>query len=130
VAAFVLNGTPRPAISGDDHEVVADPIRLRQILRNLFTNALRFGGPNIGFESVRVGDKVMLRVTDDGPGPDPELVESIFEPYVHVRWERTPASIGLGLAVSRHLAQLMGGDLTYGRRSEVTVFELVLPAAD
>ncbi len=108
----------------------ADSLRLRQILRNLLTNARRYGGDRIEIEMRRRGDRVEIAVVDDGPGVPPAEAEAIFEPYQSAHPPGTqPASVGLGLAVSRRLARLMGGDLIYRRRDGWTVFELSLPAA-
>ncbi len=105
----------------------ADPLRTRQIIRNLFTNALRYGGDSIRFEIDLRGDAVVVRAIDDGD-PIPEAKRQlIFEPY-HRAHDSTsqPASVGLGLTVARRLARLMGGDLTY-RADAGNVFELSLP---
>jgi signal transduction histidine kinase len=104
---------------------------VRQVLRNLVSNALKYGGTNV---TVRVGyesDVAFVRVEDDGEGVEPEERETIFEPYR--RAHDAPgltASMGLGLAISRQLARLMGGDLTYTRESSLTVFTLSMPKAD
>ncbi len=107
----------------------ADPLRTRQIIRNLFTNALRYGGDAIRFEIGRRGDLVVVRAIDDGdPIPDGKQ-ELIFEPYHRAHSSGSqPASVGLGLTVARRLARLMGGDLSY-RIEGGNVFELTLPAA-
>ncbi len=106
-----------------------DPVRVRQILRNLVTNAYRYGGDRIRIGVRRCGDTVAITVFDDGAGiPGPQRA-AVFEPYE--RAHETPGrtgSLGLGLAVSRHLARLMGGDLVY-RDADGSVFELVLPGA-
>lgn len=107
---------------------VGDPGRVRQIIRNLTSNAIRYGGNRrrIGFGS---GDEaVFLEVLDDGPGIDPQEWERIFEPYHRVHDRATqPAAIGIGLSVARHLARLMGGDLSFGRVDGWSVFRLELP---
>jgi signal transduction histidine kinase len=108
----------------------ADPLRVRQIIRNLLTNAMRFGGPEVVVELGREDDAVCVRVKDNGPGPSPEVAERIFEPYVRtLDAVTTPRSIGLGLAVARHLALLMDGDIRFVRRDGWTEFELKLPPA-
>ena len=103
-----------------------DPLRFRQIVRNLLSNALRYGGDRVrvigGFEA----GGVYLRVLDDGAGIPLEDRESVFLPYTRSRSDTAlPGSIGLGLPVSRRLARLMGGDLTY-RYENGSVFELTL----
>ncbi len=110
---------------------VGDPGRVRQIIRNLITNALRYGGDRI---EVRfgVGDgMVRVEVADNGPGPPPEDRDRIFEPYyrAHQDADTQPAALGIGLSVARHLARLMDGELSYLRDGEWSVFRLALPGA-
>lgn len=109
---------------------VADSTRVRQILRNLLTNAARYGGDRVEVRvSPTLTNGVSIRVRDDGSGVDAEYASAIFAPYfsAHVR-EGLTESVGLGLNVSRKLARAMGGDLRYRRVDEWTVFELLLPA--
>jgi PAS domain S-box-containing protein len=108
----------------------ADPTRVRQIIRNLITNAVRYGGPRVTIESGRDGETVFVRVCDDGPGVPAGLHERIFDPYESAHDPAgQPGSVGLGLTVSRKLARLMGGDLTYRYEDATSVFELRLPGA-
>ncbi|HWB90155.1 MAG TPA: CHASE domain-containing protein [Acidimicrobiia bacterium] len=116
-----------------DHDrrftAVGDPGRVRQIIRNLTSNAIRYGGER---RRIRFGgddEVVFLEVLDDGPGIDSKDWERIFEPYYRVHDRATlPAAIGIGLSVARHLARLMRGDLTFGRVDGWSVFRLELPA--
>lgn len=120
------------AVHGRAPKAVGDPARVRQILRNLFTNARRYGGEHV---SVELGsdsdDRALLVITDDGDPIPVEDRERIFEAYqrAHNKPGRT-GSIGLGLAVSRRLARLMGGDLTYRHQNGQSIFELSLPTAE
>ena len=110
---------------------IADPTRLRQILRNLLTNAYRYGGRWVELRvSPTSSNQVSIRVRDNGGGVSAEDASAIFAPYfsAHVR-EGLTESVGLGLTVSRKLARAMGGDLRYRRVAGWTVFELLLPAA-
>ena len=75
-----------------------------------------------------VGDPV--RVRNNGPAIAHQDRERIFEPYQRAHNNPgLPGSIGLGLAVSRRLARLMGGDLTYHHRDDTSIFELTLRLA-
>jgi PAS domain S-box-containing protein len=114
----------------DEVKVFADPIRVRQIVRNLLTNADRYGGERIVVRARSSGDAWVLDVIDDGPGVPASHRAFIFEPYqrAHQIAGRTD-SVGLGLTVSRQLARLMSGDLIYEKTSEWSVFSLTLPAA-
>jgi signal transduction histidine kinase len=110
----------------------ADTLRTRQIVRNLLTNAYRYGGPHVKVEVSSRPDVASLVVSDDGPGVKGIDAEHIFDPYYRSQSsaaDARPDSVGLGLAVARQLARMMGGDLVYGRRSGWTRFELTLPSA-
>jgi len=109
--------------------VVADASRVRQILRNLLTNAQRYGGPNHRIAAGALFDKIWLEVRDDGEGVAPGDAERIFKPY-GTAGSGVKDSVGLGLSVARQLAELMGGSLTYHRDLGETVFRLELPAAE
>ena len=119
-------------VHGQAPKASGDPARVRQILRNLLTNAKRYGGDHISVELASHGDDlVSLIVSDDGHPIPVEDRERIFEAYqrAHNQPGRTE-SIGLGLAVSRRLARLMGGDLTYRHQNGHSIFELSLPVYD
>lgn len=110
-----------------DLTVRADRTRLHQVLRNLVLNAERHGGDRVAVSASSEGGRVSILVADDGPGVGDADADSIFEPYHRSRRSSTtPGSIGLGLSVSRILARLMDGDLTYRRNGDWTVFELSL----
>ncbi len=105
----------------------ADPVRVRQVIRNLLTNAVRYGG-----RQVRVtfgGDDrwAYVDVHDDGSGiPDHDL-EAIFEPFRRSSHTApAPGSVGLGLTLSKRLAELMGGSLSY-IDSDGCTFRLTVP---
>jgi chemotaxis family two-component system sensor kinase Cph1 len=100
-----------PAIS-----VLADSEKLRQIMLNLLTNALKFTAPGgtVTISCAPAGAFVAIAVADTGRGIVPEALASIFEPFVQIDRHITPATeqgVGLGLAVSRELARGMHGDL-------------------
>ena len=106
----------------------ADPSRVRQILRNLVSNAVRHGGDTIHVEIVGDGRWTTLSVCDDGEAIPASETKLIFEPFGMAASEhRHSQSIGLGLSVSRRLAELMGGSLTYRHQQGESIFELNLP---
>ena len=107
----------------------ADATRFRQILRNLITNAFRYGGDMVEVEVVEGADTVVVRVIDDGHGIPHEERDRVFLPYesAHAALGQ-PGSVGLGLTVARRLAELMGGSLTY-TYVDHSVFELSLVKA-
>ena len=95
---------------------MADPDRLRQILVNLLSNALKFtpagGTIRVGCDSE--GDRIIIAVSDTGIGIPEAKQREVFDPFVQVdRGAGTsPEGIGLGLATSRSLARAMNGDVT------------------
>ena len=107
---------------------IGDPVRLRQIVRNLITNAIRYGGDDVFIEYESRDDRVVLSVRDNGEAIPAEAHERIFLPYfsAHDAGSR-PSSVGLGLTVSRQLADMMGGHLAYTHDGQWSVFELELP---
>lgn len=116
------------AVLGASVTAHADPLRTRQILRNLLTNAARYGGDKVEVEVAEIDGNALVSVRDNGGGVSHIDVEQIFEPYYRTQGEGSaPDSVGLGLAVARQLARLMGGDLEYRRSNQWTVFELTLP---
>ncbi|MFQ5554472.1 MAG: PAS domain S-box protein [Acidimicrobiia bacterium] len=104
----------------------ADPFRVRQILRNLLTNAARYGEPPVEVVVSYSGTAAMIEVCDQGAGLAPEHRDAIFEPYGRAHAD-TPGALGLGLSVSRDLARAMDGDLAYRVVDGCSVFELRLP---
>jgi signal transduction histidine kinase len=112
--------------SGTAH---ADSGRVRQIVRNLLTNAVRYGGHSISATVRENGDEVELEVADNGPPIPQQAREAIFEPFAQGGSSaHRHDSVGLGLAVSRQLAELMQGRLGYDHRDGWSRFVLTLPA--
>jgi signal transduction histidine kinase len=113
-----------------DVAVLADTTRLRQILRNLLENAVRYGGDTIAVETTIDGDRLIVVVADNGSNIDDDDLERIFEPYEQTDAvaEETLSGVGIGLYVSRLLARLMGGELDCVREEAWTKFRLDLPA--
>jgi signal transduction histidine kinase len=91
--------------------VVGDPRRLAQIFVNLLLNALQAlpEGGTVTTAVEREGDEIVALVADDGPGIPPGDVERLFELWTTTR---AGSGSGLGLAVSRTVAELHGGTLT------------------
>lgn len=107
----------------------ADPGRVRQIVRNLITNAARYGGDKTVLQVASASDRVCISVRDNGGGVPEQERQRIFEPYQQS--DSTPkvaGSVGLGLHVSRLLARAMGGDLTYRYENGHSIFDLTVPA--
>ena len=111
--------------------VIADPGRVRQILRNLVVNARRYGGPSVRVIVEQHGDVVAVSVRDDGSAIAEEDRARIFEPYQgKIGSRNVPGSVGLGLTVSRQLARLMDGDLSYDHDGVESIFTLTLRGSE
>jgi signal transduction histidine kinase/AmiR/NasT family two-component response regulator len=105
-------------LRGAPGRILADEKRLTQILNNLLSNALKFteiGGVRVRLTGERVGRdraRLALAVTDTGPGVAADAAERLFLPFEQTLEGRNAGGAGLGLAICRRLARLMGGDLT------------------
>lgn len=114
--------------SGDHEVAVGDPGRVRQILRNLLENARRYGGTRIEVEIAATAGTLSIEVRDDGSGVPAPILSTLFQPYQHASSTiGMTESLGLGLSVSRQLADLMEGELAHHRKGGWTVFRLTLP---
>lgn len=99
--------------------VTGDPTRVRQVLNNLFSNALKFteeGSVGLAVRTAAVdgGYALTLTVADTGAGMSAEQADRLFRPFAQAdaTIARTHGGTGLGLTISRDLARLMGGDLS------------------
>ena len=118
-----------------DLAVSADREKLRQILLNLLSNAVRHSPVRASITVTAErgeGEFVTIEVRDTGPGIPQERHDTIFEPFVQLdrSLTRSTEGVGLGLAISRDLARGMGGDITVvSAPGEGACFTLSLPAA-
>jgi PAS domain S-box-containing protein len=114
-----------------DIQLWADPTKLRQILLNLITNAIKFTDRgSVLLESRSVDDCVEIIVRDTGIGIAPSDHDRVFDTFWQVEQKSTRkvGGTGLGLSVSRRLARLMHGDLTVkSKLGEGSTFTLRLP---
>ncbi|MEQ1508395.1 MAG: HAMP domain-containing sensor histidine kinase, partial [Myxococcota bacterium] len=96
-------------------EVVGDPLKLRTVVDNLITNAIKFS-PERGTVLVTLGlegGDVVIAVEDEGPGFDPTERERVFEAFYQgqATWIRHVGGTGLGLAIAREYVRAHGGDI-------------------
>lgn len=119
--------------TGNVPEVEGDPVRLREVLVNLATNAMQHspkGAPitlTVGREQQDIGVCVVVSVTDEGPGIAPELVPDLFERF---RGGGGTGSMGLGLYLARRLVEAHGGTLTVETAvGQGTTFWMAIPAS-
>lgn len=112
-------------------QIRSDAQILERILRNLIENAIKFtdqGGVNL--IAARTDDGLTLTVADSGPGIPDNLKADIFKEYFQACAEKKEEGLGLGLAIVRHLAPLLGMGITVrDNQPRGTCFELQLPQA-
>ncbi len=117
---------------GEPLKVVSDPRRLRQILLNLLSNAIKFGrGKPIKVHSMPTADGgLVVEVRDEGEGIAAADLEKIFDEFVQLGTTQLTEGTGLGLPISRRLAEMLHAVLDV--ESEVgsgSLFRLTLPAS-
>lgn len=118
-------------LQGEGVEAWADPLRVRQVIRNLLTNAIKYGGERIVLGVSVYEGGALVMVADDGVDVPVQESEMIFERYYRSAQSPTqPGSVGIGLAVSRQLAGLMDGTLVYIDGRSQHRFELSLPGVE
>ncbi len=117
-----------------DLAVMADATRLRQVLLNLLSNAIKYNrvGGQVHVEAVRQGNRVLLRVADDGCGMDEQQLRHLFEPFNRLGADRGAIEgTGIGLAIVKALVERMGGSISvHSQPGQGSVFELDLAVAD
>ena len=115
-------------VTAGDAVIRADRLRFRQVVRNLLSNARKYGGTNIRVEGRIDGRTYLCSVIDDGTGVPEELVPRLFQRFIHQGQETaSKESVGLGLSIVHSLAMGMGGSITYDRLKGETHFSLRLP---
>jgi signal transduction histidine kinase len=112
-------------------KLLGDEKRLRQILSNLLDNAFKYtkhGSINITAQYRHLDNRLTVSISDTGCGIAPENLEAIFSPFVQVNAQNySQEGIGLGLSISKELANLMSGDLTVASElGSGSVFTLTL----
>ena len=106
-------------VGATDVEANMDPTHLHQVLWNLCDNAVKYASATAGAIAVELGcgyleasGRPYIEVADRGPGIDPSKVEEVFEPF----YTGQPGGTGLGLYISRELAERNGANLRYQAR--------------
>jgi signal transduction histidine kinase len=116
-------------MESESFNIVSDPRRVRQILINLMSNAIKFGEGKPILVRCKQSDSggVEIEVVDQGVGISQEDIPRIFEEFVQVSESKQPGT-GLGLPISRRLAQLLDGSLTVcSTPGQGSTFRLSLP---
>lgn len=112
--------------------VRGDEGRIAQILDNVLNNALKYSGPSAPIEvSLTVeGDQAQVRIADHGVGVPADEVALLFTPFFRTSRTRQASGTGLGLHISKRLAERHGGGLWLeASSSSGSVFALALPVA-
>ena len=106
-----------------------DPAMVEQILLNLLKNAVEAlpAGGTVTIATGHADHNAFIDVQDDGPGLDAEAESNLFRPFSTTKG---PAGTGLGLAVSRRLARMLGGDLVHVPSARGVRWRLTLPVEE
>jgi signal transduction histidine kinase/CheY-like chemotaxis protein len=120
---------------GTHAHVVADRQRLRQVLLNLLSNAMKYnrdgGTVTIGCDRV-AGDRLQIEIADTGYGIAPEHLDRLFQPFDRLGAELgSIEGTGIGLALARGLVEAMGGTIDVTSKVDVgTTFRIELTATE
>ncbi len=131
-----------------DVQICMSPVKLQQVLLNLFLNAskvMRETGGSLAIQGTEQGSWLQLSIADTGPGIPLEIQDTLFEPFVTRQVEPVPGSVskgslssfgssrgtGLGLCICRDLVQNVGGDINFQtEQGKGTTFQLSLPIVE
>jgi two-component system, sensor histidine kinase len=139
--------TARPMIDARGHRLVVqvpdqplpvrgDAVRLAQVFANLLNNAAKYtdSGGKIELSAWRSGDRLAVRISDNGIGIPPQILPAIFEMFTQgdTSLERTHAGLGVGLSLARRLVEMHAGSIEAHSEGigKGSVFTVHLPAAD
>ena len=105
------------------HQSVSDGPTLVSAVSNLVWNALEAGKHVSVHASITESNVCQIQVSDDGPGPDPNVLQNMFAPFVSTK----PEGLGLGLSVVRRSAETLQGDVQWTRIKDRTIFSFHFP---
>ncbi len=139
IGRMTLNATSKEqriefqAPPGNESTVIGDGKRLAQVTANLLSNALKFSPPGslVRLAVNRAGDRVQLRIADQGPGIPPDQVPQLFRPFAQLTARPTgnESSHGLGLSIVHDLVRLQGGTVrVQANAGGGSIFIVDLPA--
>lgn len=128
-----ISVTTRP-VPEDAATVLADPIRLKQVVLNLLSNAVKYNrqGGSVVLAAARLPDgRIRITVADTGRGIPAELQPHVFEPFSRFAEATTPVEgTGIGLTISRKLIEMMGGEIGLASEEGIgSTFWVDLPPA-
>lgn len=117
----------------DDTVILANEMALEQIFQNIIRNALHVStdGQLISIQAETAGNMVTVRISDEGPGMTPDMIEHAFERFYQGDASRGATGTGLGLAIVQETIHQLGGTVRIESRLGVgTTFVLTFPQAD
>jgi signal transduction histidine kinase len=114
-------------VSCEPGSVVGDELRIRQVLKNLVSNAVKYGGPMITVTGEIHGGHYEISVADDGEGVPDDIRGRLFSPFPHGGKGAPSQSVGLGLFIVHELVEAMKGTVEYRRSDDGPVFTVRLP---
>lgn len=130
VAPMIRNGGHIETVA-EEAIVAVDRMRQRQVLRNLISNARKYGGAEIRLTGRALGEIYEWTVADNGDGVPREIEERLFQRFVHRGSLVTaPGGVGIGLSIVRALVEGMGGSIDYARVAGWTEFRVAVPLAE
>ncbi len=116
-------------IAPDLPQVYGDRLRLREVFQNLLDNAVKFMGdqpePRIEVRSANLGDRVEVRVRDNGPGIDEQYFEKVFGLFE--RLDNKTEGTGIGLALAKRIVEVHGGEIWVESDGAGATFCFTLP---
>ncbi len=136
-AARSFEGRPpgvRVAVPEPEIAVDVDRDRMRTVIRNLVENAVKYSGADrrpVEVGAARDGNRVVIRVTDDGPGIPEADIPNLFEPFFRVDRSRSKKTggYGLGLSIARRIVEAHGGTIAVQNNAGGgATFVVTLPA--
>ncbi|MDJ0959320.1 MAG: HAMP domain-containing sensor histidine kinase [Acidimicrobiia bacterium] len=128
---YLGDETVEVSYDGPRRWALADPVRVRQILRILLGNARSHGGSTLRIQIDTTGRSIQVTVADNGRGLPIGREDEMFDAFVtEAEHDDSRFPIGLGLSVASVLAARMGGSLRYRREKAWSCFDFVLPLAD
>jgi signal transduction histidine kinase len=130
IGPFQRNGAD---VTADVESTVVNVDRLRQqqVVRNLISNATKYGGPHIWLRGRVAGQWYEWTIADDGEGVPAELEERLFQRFIHQHsfQQAVAGGVGLGLSIVKSLAEGMGGSVSYEKTPEEARFIVRVPLA-
>ena len=105
----------------------ADPLRVRQIIRNIVLGSIRNAHARVHISAIKEGNEVRLQVRNDGPPISPANTTALLNPSHASGFASRPGTMGRGIPVSRRLAEAMGGSMSYDYSEGWCSFVVRLP---